>query len=622
MPNALNVSKQKIEIEFDEIVQLKDQSTKVVISPVQKENPVVRAQGRKITIEFRDSLKPNTTYAIDFSDAIQDNNEGNPLEDFTFAFSTGKTIDSLRVSGIVLNARDLEPAQGVIVGIHSNLNDSAFTKMPLERISRTNELGQFTLKNFKPGSYHIFALKDDDRNYKFARSEDLAFSKDIIIPSTTEIITSDTIFTSKHYVDTVFHDVKHVRYLPNDIFLSMFNEDYKSSYLVDHKRLDARRLSVIFSAPSDTVPTLEILSPKNHAKDWYLLEKSVHNDTLTYWMKDTNLINSDSIKINMRYLHTDSLDNLTFTNDTVFFNYKKPKKSKKELKKEEEDAKLLQESKNAKDSAEHTPKTPLIKITQKNTGVVEVYDPLRFSIDEPLDSINKKGIHLELKRDSLWDDVGPVKFVNDTAGGLLQYKLDYDWKPGESYRVTVDSLALHSIYGLFNGPLKNEFKIRTLEEYANLFFKVNVNDSAFVELLTAGDKVARTAPVVNGNAEFFNINPGDYYARIVLDRNGNGKWDTGNYKDSLQPEEVYYFPKKIVLKKYWDVNQPWNIFDTPVDLQKPNAIKKNKPKDKKNQEKEKTEDTEEEENFNTNFYTGNKYQDFRNNNKTNRTNNY
>lgn len=137
LPNALNVTKNKIELEFNELVQLKDQNDKVVVSPVQKEAAQIRTSGKKITIEFRDTLQPNTTYSIDFADAIQDFNEGNPIEGFSYAFSTGDSIDTLQISGMVLNARNLEPQQKVLVGIHTNLEDSAFNKIPFARIART-----------------------------------------------------------------------------------------------------------------------------------------------------------------------------------------------------------------------------------------------------------------------------------------------------------------------------------------------------------------------------------------------------------------------------------------------------------------------------------------------------
>ena len=609
-PNSTNVKNQSIVLHFNEYIVLKDQSTKVVVSPAQKENPSIRANGKRINIELRDTLIPNTTYSIDFSDAIQDNNENNPLQGFSFAFATGDTIDTLQISGIVLNARDLEPQKEFFVGVHSCLDDSAFSKLPLERIARTNELGQFTIRNIKPGRYHIFALNDADRNYKFARSEDLAFLEEIIVPSVTEIETMDTVFTSQMVTDTIYK-ATHSLFLPNDILLSSFNEDYKSLYLVNNERTSDRRFNVLFSAPSDSLPTLEVLKPEgfDNSKKWYILDNSQHNDTLNYWITDTMLIKSDSIRVNMRYLHTDTNDMRTFTNDTIYFNLKKMKKKgnkKVEKKKEEE----------GKDSLDSIPQIQLLKFAAASSGTIDVYAPFRFKSEEPIDSINPAMIHLKQKIDTIWEDRGIVELKRDSASSILNYKVEYDWEPGGTYGITIDSLAITGIYGLYNGTISQEFKVKELEEYSNLFFKVNVTDSAFVELLDKSDKVVRTAPVENGMADLFNINTGEYYARIVLDANGNGKWDTGNYSQHLQPEEVYYFSKKLNLKQNWDIEETWDIYELPIDVQKPMAIKKNKPKNYREQTKPEDEEEEEEE-FGTNFnnmnsYTGNKYNDTRN----------
>ena len=615
-PNAINYNKSNIELQFNEFIVLKDQSTKVVVSPAQKENPTIRANGKKINIEFKDTLKENTTYVIDFSDAIQDNNEGNPLSGFSFAFATGGIIDTLQVSGIVLNARDLEPQKGIFVGLHSCLDDSAFRTKQLERIARTNELGQFTIRNIKPGKYHIFALNDADRDYKFARSEDLAFLNEIIVPTVAQIETMDTIFTSQMVTDTIYQ-ATHSLFLPNDILLMSFNEEYKSLYLVKNERTADNRFSIIFSSPSEVIPELEIIEPigYDNSTHWYILDNSIHNDTLDYWITDSVLIKSDSIKVNMKYLHTDTLDNLTFTNDTVYFNISKTSKRKKEIEKKEKEKR---KNKEREDSITDTiPRIPLISFSVSSPKTIDVYNPLRFRSDTPIDSISPNSVRLSHKVDTLWEEIGIVELKRDTSMRLLDYRIDFEWEPGGEYSVAIDSMALHNIYGIYNGTIKSTFNVKKLEEYSNLFFKMkHVVDSAFVELLNSDDKVLYIAPVTNGEVNFFNINPGEYYARLILDINDNGKWDTGNYSEHRQPEEVYYYPKKISLKQNWDVEQEWDIYELPIDTQKPMAIKKNKPKGYRATQNEDINEEEEPE-FGTNFshpntYTGNKYNDSKN----------
>ena len=239
-----------------------------------------------------------------------------------------------------------------------------------------------------------------------------------------------------------------------------------------------------------------------------------------------------------------------------------------------------------KDKDNDSIEVPEIQFMQMNAKIsssLDVYKPLRFSFAEPLQTYDAGKIHLEQKRDTLWIPVADslYTFLQDSIA-IRDYTLTYKWTPGESYRIVMDSTAFTNIYGLFTNTYKQEFKVKALEDYANLYLSISgVSDSAFVEILDSGDKPVRTAPVINGGAEFMYMNPGTYYARLFIDRNGNGKYDTGNYSEKRQPEEVSYYPQELELKANWDIEQDWDIYATPVDKQKPDKIKKNKPKEKK-----------------------------------------
>ena len=268
---SVNFTGQKVEITFDEIVNIKDQQKKVIVSPAPKTQPLIRAVGKKVTIEFREPLEENTTYVIDFSNAIEDNNESNQLDGYAFAFSTGEDIDTLAVSGIVLRTNDLEPMQHVIVGLHSNLDDTAFTNIPLERVSRTNDLGKFSILGLKPGNYHVFAINDVDGDYRMVRTEDIAFLDEIIVPTTDQYTSQDTLFTFDRRIDTVI-TATHTLFLPNDLLLSMFNEGYRSHYVRQTGRPADNKLHVLFGAPNDSLPQLDIIRPAEHQQDWYRVD--------------------------------------------------------------------------------------------------------------------------------------------------------------------------------------------------------------------------------------------------------------------------------------------------------------------------------------------------------------
>ena len=650
-PGTLNFKGNKVEIVFDEIVNLKDQQKKVIISPAPRTQPLIRTVGKKVTIEFRDTLQDNTTYVIDFSNAIEDNNESNQLDGYTFAFSTGDQIDTLAVSGIVLRANDLEPMQHVIVGLHSNLDDTAFTSIPLERVSRTNDRGLFTIRNLKPGNYHVFALNDVDGDYHMARTEDIAFLDEVIVPSTSEYTSQDTVFTFDRRVDTVM-TATHTLYLPNDLLLCMFNEGYKSHYIKQTSRPDANKLHVLFGAPNDTLPQLDIIRPAEHVRDWYRVEHTPANDSLFYWITDSALIKTDTIIVAMTYLRTDTADQLAQVTDTIRFGYRKPasqvKEEEKKAKEREERAKRLAQLLEKQEKAVAQGKDlnegeleelkelqridpneiPKVKMELVKAGTVDVGDSIVLKFDTPIAAIDPGGVHLEVKRDTLWVPyngmVPQLRLVDD--GNPMRYWLPVTTLPDSTYRLTIDSAAVTSVYGLHNDKLSKELKVKGLEQYANVFFKVNVKDSAFVELLGSSEKVLRTVPVVNGAFELINVSPGTYFLRLTIDSNGNGKWDTGNYKSHLQPEEVYYYPKKLRLRANWDMDESWNIYQTALDLQKPEDIRRNKPEQSKNKIEKKnsrngTDEEEEEDEFSTgitNTYTGNKYNDAKNNRRLNR----
>ena len=640
MANSVNFKGNKVEITFDEIINLKDQQKKVIISPAPKTQPQIRTVGKKLTIEFRDELEENTTYVIDFSNAIEDNNESNQLDGYTFAFSTGDEIDTLAVSGIVLRACDLEPMQHVIVGLHSNLDDTAFTNVPLERVSRTNDRGKFTIRNLKPGSYHVFALSDVDGDYRMARTEDIAFLDDIIVPTTSEYTSQDTVFTFDRRVDTVMTGT-HTLYLPNDLLLCMFNEGYRSHYIRQTSRPADNKLYMLFGAPNDTPPQLEVLHPAQHAADWYRLQRNMENDSLFYWITDSAMIKADTITVAMTYLRTDTADNLEQVTDTIHFGYRKPnsqiKEEEKKAKERESRAKrltqLLEKQEKAaaqgkelsEDELEEIKElqrvdpneVPKLNMELAKNGTIDVGDSIILKFDAPIASIDQNKIHLEIKRDTLWIPIqsNALRQVDDC--NPMRYWLPFSTLPDSTYRLTIDSAAVTSVYGLHNDALKKELKVRGLEEYANVYFKVNYTGKAFVELLASGEKVVRTATVRNGAFELLNVPPSTYYLRLIIDNNGNGKWDTGNYLNHLQPEEVYYYPKKMRLRANWDIDENWNIYQTALDLQKPEEIKRNKPEEVKNkvEKKEKNKDEEEEEDeFSTgvNTYTGDKYNDTKN----------
>ncbi len=560
LPNQVNYTGKKIEILFDELIQIEKPSENVIITPPQLELPIIRATGKKAVVELKDSLKSNTTYTIDFTNSISDNNEKNVFENFSFAFSTGEIIDTLEVSGILLNAENLEPMPGITIGLHDNLEDSAFVKLPFTRTSRTNDKGQFTIRNIAPGTYHIFALNDVNRDYKFDQpGEDIAFLDSVIVPSCELTTRQDTTWKDSLTIDTI-RTLGYTRFFPDNIELRLFKEKFERQYMVKSERPDEKYFTLHFNTKLDTVP-LPVPSnfiPKDSS--WYFVQQTEGGAAVNYWLADSTVWKQDTLQVRISYPKSDSLNILRPQTDTVRLILRRRPAEKKKKKKDESD--------------------PIVflgmQIDAPNS--MDLFDTISVTFNEPVLDINKDMFFLHQKNDTVWNTVDFDFFPDSTNS--LNYFIKRSWKYAEEYRIEVDSAVIHSLYGKWNDLFTGEFKIKKKDEYGHLYLNINgVDTTAFVELLNSGDAPVRKAKVKEGGVLFMDLKPDKYYARIVIDTNGNGMWDTGNYTEKRQPEEVYYSPKVYKIMQNWQVEETWNVNSTPLAKQKPLEITKNKPKE-------------------------------------------
>jgi hypothetical protein len=565
-PNAINFHGNKIEILFDELIALEKPGEKVIITPPQKKNPVIQAVGKKITVELKDSLLPNTTYTFDFTDAIVDNNEKNVLENFSFAFSTGEIVDSLVIGGLLLNAEDLEPMPGILVGLHNNLNDTAFTKTAFLRTTKTNELGKFNIRNVAPGSYKVFALKDLNHDYTFDQpGEDLAFIDSVFIPSFEPAMRMDTTWQDSITIDTI-REINYTRFTPDDIKLFLFKEDFERQFLSRPTRSDYS-MTFKFNSTKELNPVFTILNQEKGSDDWAIPEYSDGGKTITLWMKDSLSYNTDSLTIEVAYLKSDTLNQLVHATDT--FNMILRKKTEKK--------------KNKKDAE----KIEFLNVDFSAHGTIDVFDTLKVTFSEPVPGIDLKNIRFEQKVDTLWETV-EFPIVQDSLNPRM-FVINQKWSYEKEYRITIDSASVYSLYGKWNNKMESQFKFKQNSDYGFLYVGISGNRyDGFGELLDAGEKVVRQSKIIDGELIFINIKPGKYYLRYIEDADGDGKWTTGHYNEKRYPETVYYYPGFFDIRQNFELEQPWNVTDVPVEKQKPLEITKNKPKEKKAKKPENT----------------------------------
>ena len=578
---AVNVKNQKIELEFDEFIKLEKAAEKVVVSPPQLEQPEIKVVGKKVALELFDTLKDATTYTIDFSDAIVDNNEGNPMGHFTYSFSTGTSIDTMEVSGTVLNAADLEPIKGIQVGLHKNLNDSALTTLPFDRVSRTDSRGHFIIRGVAPGKYRIYALMDGNQNYLYdSKTETVAFSDSIIIPSMMPATRQDTLWKDTLTIDTI-KTVPYTRFMPDDIILRAFKEENTRQYFSRSQRDKENHFILKFSAKADTLPTLTGLN--FDAKDAFIIEPNEGNDSICYWIKDSLVYQMDTLAVQMDYLYTDSLNQLVPKTDTIYLANKLTREQREKLaKKEAEEKEKERKKKEKKGEKIEEEKPSFLTMNVDAPSAFDINRNIALSFEEPVSKIDTSAIHMSVKVDTVWQDI-PFLFMADSVLPR-KYEILAEWEPEKEYQLKIDSAAIVGLYGLHTNKVEQSVKVKKLDEYGTLLFNLQgASPTSIVELLDNSGKVLRQQRVTSENtADFYYLAPNTkYYIRLFDDRNGNGKWDTGNVEKGIQPEEVYYFPKVWEMKANFEFEETWNIHATPVDKQKLDEIKKQKPEETK-----------------------------------------
>lgn len=576
------VKGRRVTLQFNEFIKLENASEKVTVSPPQIEMPDILTSGKRITVTLNDSLRPNTTYTIDFSDAIEDNNEGNPMGNYTFFFSTGRTVDTLEVGGHVLAAEDLEPIKGILVGLHSDTTDSAFRTQPFDRVARTDGSGRFSIKGVAPGRYRIYALNDGDGDFRFTqKSEMIAFGRESISPSFFQDTRYDTLWRDTVHYDTIVAR-PFTHFTPDDVVLRAFKEVNPVRHLLKTEYPVPEQFTIFFTAPSTHVPEVRGL---NFDASKLLPRISSGNDTLTFWVADTLLVRQDTLTLALTYEESnDSTLELSLRTDTLELSPKLTwaKRDKQRQEEWEEWEKNREKALKNDRPFNEEPPTVWIKLTPRIERPLAPDQNPVLVIDEPLARFDTSGVHLRLIVDST--ETEAPYLLEPLPGRDFSFRLMGEWRPGQQYVIVVDSAAMTSVFGHRNRRMEQKFNIAKDDEFGSFFVNVQGLDgdtTAIVELLDGRGKVVRRCRAPQGRADFFYLKPGDYYLRLLLDRDGDGMWTTGEFETGLPPEEVYYNPAKFNVRARWDIEQDWNFRTLPLTEQKPAELIKQKADPKK-----------------------------------------
>ena len=571
---SVNFHGKKIEITFNEYLQLDNIQQNLLVSPPQQVSPIVKAVGKKVTVEMQEDLIDSTTYTLDFGNAICDYTEKNPMRGYVFAFSTGDRIDSMEVYGRVANAEDLNPVSGLMVGLQANLHDSAFSTLPFTRVARSDSLGEFGIQNLRNGVYRLYALQDQSRDFLYQPGEGLAFSDSLVIPEYETEIVFDTIWkniadtidslSSVRQIDTIL-TIQNTYVGPADLMLWFFKEDKQRHYFQRVYRDEPHIIKLQFSAPQDSLPLLRALPPS--AMDstradslwtdpwaYTLLQANPTRDTLVYWLTDSLAIRQDSIFLEMTYLKSDSLYNLVPETDTISAIYRAPRMTQK-----------------AKEAQEKKARERKLDLKSNAKDKFEVYDTLCIVAAFPIDSIYTDSIRLYEKQDTLLIDKPFTLRQKD----VMSFQIIAPLQQGKQYELHLDSAAVRDIYGVASDKKKFTLRLKTAEDYSTLLILLpNYDPRIRLQLLSEKDQPVRELPAREEGTKFEYLTPKTYYLRLYFDLNGDGRWTTGDWITKRQPEPVYYFPAKLTLRANWDFEERFDYLARPQLEAKPRELRK------------------------------------------------
>lgn len=563
--NATNFNGSMVVLTFDENIQLKDQDTKFVMSPPLPIKPKLDAHGNVLRIRFDSDtiLMPGTTYTLDFADCLSDLNENNVYENFTFTFSTGESQDSMMISGNLYDAQTITPLSGIYVLLQSNLEDSAFNKVPPTRIAKTDIEGRFAIKNVPAErKYRLYALDDQNRDFLYNQpGEQIAWIDEQITPSweirhINDSVRIDSLSTSKDTTEWVYEHILRdtLVYTPDSLKLFAFIEDVYDQYIASDNRKKQTVLSFTFNKPMAKKPRFSFPGQDpdvRHALPQY----SENNDTVSVWLTDSLIYKGDSVVVAVTYSVLDSLKQMTDMVDTLTMWYiDKSASVKKDDKK----------SRKNKDNKEKKAEAPTLKMNIPTS--VSVYGALSITSETPFDIFDWSKVTLEHKVDTLFY---PVNFeeVVDTIN-ICRKAIKAEWEPGEEYVIRIDSAAVRDIYGLQCNKKEAKVNVTKLDKYGTLYIVVNnAFENALLQLTDVkGEKVIRQNYVPsNGKMAFRYLKPSEYMIRIVADNNRNGKMDLGNYEKKIQPETQAYYMDKVAVRANWDIKVEFDVNDYDVD---------------------------------------------------------
>ncbi len=549
---ALNFKGDEVRLTFNEYLNIENVSEDLVVSPPLSKRPIVKTKSKTLIVGFNEDLKDSTTYSLDFKNSITDNNEKNPYKNMRFSFSTGPVYDSLRIAGRVMDAFDMELKEKELVLLHRDLHDSAIYTLPPDYIAKTDKNGIFLIDNIAPGKYHLFSLDDANNNMKYDEgAEKIAFIDSIIVPSAEFVEELDTLVNG---VDS-FLVYGHTHFHPDPFYLHEFTEDIFNQYLKRDERETRYKCVFVFNESVKDTFSVKLVNYNQSAENWYQLEYNENVDSLTMWIADTTVAKIDTLQMEISYFQLDSANQVYLHKDTLEMKFTDKAEDNSKSKKRIKEVEVKSETNDQFNWA-----------ISVNSAKIELNQDIEITSPEPIKSFDNTMVQLYNTDDTLKT---PLKFsLAKDMSAWRTYKIHYEWEPEAKYTLEIDSAACTNIYGGSSKKLIKNFDAREKDYYGALKLNLTgVEMPMIVQLLdnSKNEKVLYEKTIEkDGSVRFDYLTPGKIKIKVIYDKNGNGKWDTGSYQDRTQPEMVEYINEVHKVRSNFDEEISWNVKPNPT----------------------------------------------------------
>lgn len=501
---SIGFSANKITITFNEYIKPTG-FAQTLVSPPMDKRPVYQAEGRTLTIKLKSPLRDSTTYTINFGDDLQDLNEGNRAQNFTYVFSTGSYIDSQRIEGNVILAKDNAPAEDIVVSLYPKDSVDGILKSKPYYFAKTDKAGSFKIENIKAGKYWLYALKDQNYNYTYDQPNELIAFCDTLVDLDDS--------------------------LPRNVKLHLFSENRQKLKFSEAKSIGPGQLQIIYNK---AINNFKLDWKGYSAGDFAYIYPT--NDTIIYWYSKY-YAEKDSFFLTAN-------DTLA---DTLRMELKAIKKDSLGTKKGIPFIVVNQIVKDKKDST----KTEI-------SNLQELLKPLKISFSLPIIEINDSK-RLQIFQDSSLKGITARVTVDEKKKQSIN--IDFEKTENTTYNITIPDSMYKDIFGRWNNKQTQRITTNSKTSYGNIMLKLKTEhpEKYYVVKLqnaTTGETVREFYFTGNGERKITvsDVLAGKYKFIVIEDENKNGEWDTGNFAKKKQPENIFTYKDVYELKGGWDMD--------------------------------------------------------------------